>query len=246
MEQLLAGLPGVIIIIDDILIHAATEVEHAKHNNRVVEVLNKHGLKLNKKKCLVKQKLVYMSHLLSNDGLEPDPEKVQAILKLSQPKNILQLRQTLGMVNYIARFLPDLSTVLKPLNDLLKANMEEQQPRASIQQDEVACNHSTSIGILWSEQAHCNFSWWKQLWPRSRSPATAGSATANCLCIQNSVWQWTALRPSGKELLATTWACKKFTKYLIGLQDFTVHTDHKPLIAKFINKQDLDKGPVHC
>ena len=48
-----------------------------------------------------------------------------------------------------------------------------------------------------------------------------------------------------KELLACTWACKTFSRYVVGLESFKVLTDHKPLIT-VLNAQDLDRAPLRC
>ena len=48
-----------------------------------------------------------------------------------------------------------------------------------------------------------------------------------------------------KELLACTWACEKFSRYVVGLESFKKLTDSKPLIT-VINTQDLDRVPLRC
>ena len=50
-----------------------------------------------------------------------NPNKVQAIRELAAPTNLMELRRTLGMINYLGRFLLELSTVMKPMTDLLKS-----------------------------------------------------------------------------------------------------------------------------
>lgn len=60
-----------------------------------------------------------MGHIIGQEGVRPDPDKVEAILALKPPANVAETRQMLGMVNYLGRFLPNLSQVTRPLNDLL-------------------------------------------------------------------------------------------------------------------------------
>ena len=105
---------------DDILLHGETKAKHSEHYENVLLVIRTSGLKLNKDKCL----LVFMGNLTSNGGLEPDPdpEKVDAICKMSAPGNVTELRRLLGMANYLYRFLANLSTVPRPLTDILKLN----------------------------------------------------------------------------------------------------------------------------
>ena len=79
------------------------------------------GIKLNSQKLELKSKEVpFHGHLLTTEGLKPDPEKVKAIIDMQRPEgrdDILHVRLN-GMVNYLSRFLPNLSDVMKPLRDL--------------------------------------------------------------------------------------------------------------------------------
>ena len=62
----------------------------------------------------------YLGHIIDKDGLYPVPEKVRAITDAPAPSNVSELRSYLGMLQYYARFLPNLSSELSPLHDLLK------------------------------------------------------------------------------------------------------------------------------
>ena len=55
-----------------------------------------------------------MGHLLTSDGLKPDPVKVSAILDMPEPTDVAAVRRFIGTVNYLAKYLPRLSTVAKP------------------------------------------------------------------------------------------------------------------------------------
>ena len=76
---------------------------------------------MNKQKCLFNQsELEFLGHKIGRGGTSPHPNKVKAIVDLEQPNNVSELRSVLGMVNHLGQYLPHLSTVTKPLNDLLK------------------------------------------------------------------------------------------------------------------------------
>ena len=62
----------------------------------------------------------YISHLLTSDGVKADPSKVEAIANLTKPTDIPDVRQILGITNYLAKFLPNLSDVSEPLQQLTR------------------------------------------------------------------------------------------------------------------------------
>ena len=121
MEQLLARQEGCIVIMDDILIFGRTPEEHDERLTKVLKKIEASGLKLNKEKCnFRKTELTYFGHLVGKDGIKPNPERIKAITDLPAPKNIAELRRCLGMINYLGRFIPSLSQIIKPLNELLR------------------------------------------------------------------------------------------------------------------------------
>ena len=54
--------------------------------------------------------------------MSPDPAKVEAIHKLEPPKNVKEVRRIVGMINYLARYVPNLSQIMQPILELLKSD----------------------------------------------------------------------------------------------------------------------------
>ena len=123
MIELFGKEEGVEVIIDDILVHRKDKEEHDRRLETVMSIIKQVGLCLNKDKCKLRQSEVsYFGHLVGKDGLKPHPKKVKAIADLRPPTNVSELRTVLGMFNYLGKFLPNLSTILKPVTNLLKSD----------------------------------------------------------------------------------------------------------------------------
>ena len=60
----------------------------------------------------------FLGHIISADGVQPDPEKVKAILDAPLPEDQAQLRSFLGSITYLTQYLPHLATVIAPLRKL--------------------------------------------------------------------------------------------------------------------------------
>ena len=122
MSSLLEGLSGVEVIMDDILVHGRDLEEHDACLTAVIRRIDASGLKLNPSKCILRQsELRYFGHIITENGVKPDPARVKALVELSPPNNISELRTVLGMFQYLAKFAYNMSTVMKPMTDLLRA-----------------------------------------------------------------------------------------------------------------------------
>lgn len=127
LEYALEGLDGIKPIFDDILVFGVGETEAealSDHDAKLTALLERcraTGIKLNKEKLKLRRKEVkFMGHVICQDGLKPDPDKVQGIKEMPTPTSKQDLKRLLGMVNYLQKFAPNLSEVTAPMRDLLK------------------------------------------------------------------------------------------------------------------------------
>ena len=121
MEKLLEEHEGVEVIVDGLLVHGRTVQEHDARLKKVMETITRSGVRLNHRKCQFrKRKLNYFGHIVGAEGIKLHPHKTSALKELPTPMHVEELQRILGMFNCLGRFLPDLSSVAKPMSDLLK------------------------------------------------------------------------------------------------------------------------------
>jgi len=74
MNKILDGLPGVVCLIDDILVHGTSQAEHDKHLEAVLKHIQSAGITLNKEKCMFgKETIKFLDHIINSEGISPDP-----------------------------------------------------------------------------------------------------------------------------------------------------------------------------
>ena len=123
MGHILRGLEYrfALIYIDDIIIFSRSVEEHLVHLEEVFRRLREANVKLNPKKCsFVKQKVEYLGHVVTPDGVMPNPEKVRIVRDFPAPKNLKELRIFMGLANYYRRFVKGFAHIASPLNALTK------------------------------------------------------------------------------------------------------------------------------
>ena len=123
MDTILQGLNHVQCYIDDILVTGADDEEHLRNLEEVLARLMKHGIQVKSSKCTFFQDSVeYLGHKITSEGLHTTTKKVDAIRLAPAPKNQRKLRSFLGLLHYYRKFIPNLGTLIHPLNSLLKTS----------------------------------------------------------------------------------------------------------------------------
>ena len=124
IDKHLKGLLSAICIADDIIVHGNTEQEHNDHMYALFNRLLKINMWMNPKKAVFCcTHIPFFGTTIDSDGLIPDPNKVKSIKDWKTPTCVAEVQSFLGLVNYLLRFIPNLATLHKPLQDLCKSNV---------------------------------------------------------------------------------------------------------------------------
>ena len=111
----------VFIYLDDILIFSKTRAEHLDHVREVLEVLRSNELYVKLSKCEFEQPEVkFLGHIISREGIKPDPKTVTVVQDWPKPTSITEIRSFLGLANYFRKFIQGYSTLAAPLTKLTR------------------------------------------------------------------------------------------------------------------------------
>ena len=123
MNTVLSGLQGerCFVYLDDIVIYSYDLKSHIENLSAVFEKLRNHNLKLQPDKCeFLRKEVGYLGHVITEDGVKPNPEKIKAVQNFPIPKCPKDIKSFLGLVSYYRRFMPEFSKTSKSLTSLLK------------------------------------------------------------------------------------------------------------------------------
>ena len=110
---------------DDVLICSNTIEEHLLILREVLTRLRVAGLKVKLAKCdFVKRKIVYLGHVISEEGVQVNPEKIKAIARFPEPKSKKNIKQFLGLAGFFRKFVRSFSAIAAPLTDVLKEDVQ--------------------------------------------------------------------------------------------------------------------------
>ena len=132
MTRALHGLKNAIVYLDDILVFSKNREEHPEHLRQVLQKLTKAEFYCKLNKCeFLKRELTFLGHVVSDQGIKPDPKKVEAIVNWLTPTTVQGLRQFLGFAMYVARHLPNFQLIAGPLYDLLRGNISKREGKTA-------------------------------------------------------------------------------------------------------------------
>lgn len=245
VQQLFDGIEGVGVFIDDVVVWGKTKEEHDARLRIVLSKAQKSGLKLNKSKCQFGvREITYLGEKLSEAGVQPDPEKVKAIAEMPVPQDKNDLQRALGLVNYLGKFVPNLSANTKALRSLLENKTMWQWMPEHAKEWEWLKNSLIREPVL---------TFYDQDKPLKVS-TDASKAGLGAVLLQKNDTEWYPVAYASrtmtsaernyaqieKETLGAVYGCEKFHEYVYG-RTVTLETDHKPLIA--ISQKPLGDAP---
>jgi transposase InsO family protein len=121
MDELLGKIKGLecFVYLDDIIIFSSSITEHADRLENVLRKLREANLKVNLDKCTIaKEAVKYLGHVVTREGIKPDPTKIEAVEKFRTPRNLKELKSFLGLAGYYRRFIQNYADKAKPLTAL--------------------------------------------------------------------------------------------------------------------------------
>lgn len=240
MNEVLTGLQGVqcLVYLDDIVIYGKTLYDHNEKLKNVFDRLEEYNLKLQPEKCqFMCREINYLGHIISKDGILPDPKKIRAVQQFPLPKTVRQIKSFLGLASYYRRFIKNFSKLAEPMNKLLKkgepfkwdakcdesfSTLKEKLTTPPIlafpildQEYRITTDASqTAVGAVLSQEHQLEDE-------KADLPICYMSRTLNQAERKYAVIE--------KELLAIVYALKQFRPYVYGRKCLII-TDHKPLV----------------
>ena len=237
MELLLAGLQWKIclVYIDDVIITGRNFQEHLHNLKEVFERMKEANLKLKPSKCkFCSTKVEFLGHIVSREGVQPDPRKVEKVMSWPEPTTRKEVQQFLGLANYYRRFVQNFATIAKPLHRLTEKTTHFMWTSDCQTAFDELKDHLTSAPVLSFPNFDNNF-----ILDTDASNTGIGGVlsqlqddgTERVIAYASRVLTRPERRycVTRRELLSVVTFTHHFRPYLLGGK-FTIRTDHGSLI----------------
>ena len=247
----------VIVYLDDLIVFGRSLEEHEERLLKVLDRLGEVGLKLSPDKCQIcLQEVKYLGHIVSVEGVSPDPSKIEAVTHWPKPTNLKTLQSFLGFCGYYRRFIAKYAAIVRPLTEITKGYGPRQKSiKPAPDSNKTYMKESEPFGSRWDQE--CDEAFHQIIHCLTHAPvlAFADPQKPYILHVDASLKGLGAvlyqeypeglkpvafasrkLKPSERnyhihqlEFLSLKWAVvDKLHDYLYGAR-FTVRTDNNPL-----------------
>jgi len=235
-----------VIYLDDLIIFSDSFEQHLERLNMILTRLKECGIKLSPEKCFfIQRKVHFLGHVVGEDGIETDPEKIEKIKNYPKPTNPERLKSFLAFCGYYRKFVKDFAKLIRPLSDLIPPTSPKKRSKAN----------QEPVVWKWEEKHDRTFEELKRLltsppilaYPNFDLPfelhTDASTHGLGAVLYQEQEGQKKVIAYASRsltrseknysafklEFLALKWSItEKFSDYLLG-NKFIVYTDNNPL-----------------
>ncbi|XGW21465.1 hypothetical protein V3C99_004430 [Haemonchus contortus] len=246
IDSMICGLEGCAAYLDDVIVTGRNIEEHVANLEALFKRISDYGFRVRMDKCnFLMPQLRYLGNIIDSTGRRPDSAKIEVIRKMPHPKNVGQVRSFLGMLSYYGHFISEMRQLRAPLDELLKKNVPFkwsaecqdafQRAKDVLASDLLLTHYDPTKEIVIAADA---------------SEYGLGAVISHRLsdgtekAIHHASRSLTAAEKIygrvEKEVLAITFALRKFHRYIYG-RHFKLLTDHKPLLAIFGSKKGVPR-----
>lgn len=237
MQFIISGLEGVLVFIDDLIVFAKDEKQHTLRLNLLMDRLKWYNVKLNSDKCQLGMKeLDFLGYHITANGVKVSQDKVNSIINFSIPKSAAELSSFLGLISYVCKYIPHLSTITYCLNDLTRKGKQfiwQNHHQEAFQKIKDIIGNQEALALF--DPDCCTYLF------TDASPVGLGAVVVQKQNKINRICAYASKTLSDtekryaqteKEALAIVWGVERFHYLLFGIE-FTIFTDHRPLTYIF-------------
>jgi hypothetical protein len=248
MNNILRGLQNEICLVylDDIVVYSTSLDEHIQRLREVFERLRNANFKVQLDKTeFLRKEVSYLGHLVTSNGVKPNPDKIKAIKNYPIPKTTKEIKGFLGLLGYYRKFIKNFAEITKPLTRCLKRNAKIDIENVEYSRCfEICKNLLSNEPILQYPDFGKEFNLTTDasnfaigaVLSQTKNGADLPIAYAS-RTLNDSETRYSTIE---KELLSIVWSTKYFRPYLYG-RKFKIFTDHKPLQWLFSIKEPNSK-----
>ncbi|UYV72300.1 hypothetical protein LAZ67_9002523 [Cordylochernes scorpioides] len=241
LSELLIDIKDVSCYLDDIIIGGSSMEDHDKKLNQVLSRLREVNLMLNDAKSIYRQKsLKFLGHIIDDNGVHLDEELMKPLLDAPPPKDKSGLRSVIGMINWFQKYIPNKSTIMEPLQKLLKKSVPFkwrgehakalQTVKGSLKKGQVLALFCPKLPtVITTDASHSGIGCVVSQLSEKREERIVACASRT---LSDAERKYSIVE---KEALACVWACEKFRRWVWGLK-FTLRTDQSSLTTLLTTK----------
>jgi hypothetical protein len=251
VADIISGIPGVVNLADDIVVHGCTQAEHDDRLGKTLSRLADVNMTLNESKCeFGAEQIDFVGHRISSRGVDPGKGKVDAVVAAIVPKTVAELKSFLGLVSYCSKFISDFSSrtdVLRSMTLGVDAGTLIEFGAVELEAFRNLKRALAEAGTLAFFDPSC-----ETVVYTDASPVGVGcvliqvqGGVNRVICYASRALTSVEKRycQTEKEALGIVWACERLHHYLFGVR-FTLITDHQPLEVIYGNSMKKSSARI--